>query len=236
MFEPIDGRRQGDIVAHRICNAILDGSLRVGERLPSERALIWQLSVSRPTIREGVRQLVDAGILDVRAGAAGTVVVSDEVPLDFALPAQPVAARDVAGVLEARRMLEPGIAGLAARYGREEDLAGLHALVERMSAVADDREACVALDVRVRIAVARASGNTTLLRLAKQVASTSWHARALVAHIAGDTPATLIEVRRTLRDALIARDSESAARIVDDHLAVLEQAWRREVGRTVARP
>jgi hypothetical protein len=48
------------------------GELGEGDRLPSERGLAAAMQISRPTLREAVRVLVDPGVLGVRTGSAGT--------------------------------------------------------------------------------------------------------------------------------------------------------------------
>lgn len=129
--------------------------------------LAWQLGVSRPTVREGVHLLVDAGVLEVRPGAGGTVVTSDELPLDTALSAASITIGEVAGVLEARRLLEVPVAKLAARYGRDADFTFLQGTIDAMRERPDDPDRFQALDMRFHIGIARATGNGTLLRLAK---------------------------------------------------------------------
>ncbi|HET7009975.1 MAG TPA: ThiF family adenylyltransferase [Anaerolineales bacterium] len=57
-----------DEVAGRVAAFLLDGGLKEGEQLPSERELISQLGVSRATLREGLRSLADRGLLEARPG------------------------------------------------------------------------------------------------------------------------------------------------------------------------
>lgn len=236
MFEPIEGRKQADVVAHRIANAILDGTLAVGDRLPPERTLAWQLAVSRPTIREGVRLLVDAGVLEVRPGAGGTVVASDDVPLDTALPTPAISVGEVAGVLEARRLLEPAVAQLAARYGRDADFAFLQGTIDAMRENPDDPDRFQALDMRFHLGIARATGNATLLRLAKQLTGTLWAARRLLPGYGLDDPDFTIDIHGRTLAALMSRDPDTVAHVMDEHLAHLEHTWQREAGRTALRP
>ena len=52
---------------------ILDGSWRVGERIPSENELAQTLGVSRSTVRQALRSLSDYGLLDIRLGSGSYV-------------------------------------------------------------------------------------------------------------------------------------------------------------------
>lgn len=236
MFEPIEGRRQADVVAQRIANAILDGTLTVGDRLPPERTLAWRLAVSRPTIREGTRLLVEAGVLEVRPGAGGTVVASDDVPLDTALPVPAISIGEVAGVLEARRLLEPGVAQLAARYARDADFAFLQSTIDATREASEDPDRFQALDMRFHIGIARSTGNATLLRLVKQLTGTLWAARRLLPGYGLDDPDFTIDIHERTLAALMSRDPETIADVMNEHLAHLENTWQREAGRTAPRP
>jgi DNA-binding FadR family transcriptional regulator len=236
MFEPVENRRQPDAVAQRIAEAILDGTLGVGDRLPPERTLAWELNVSRPTLREGVHVLVAAGVLVVRPGAGGTVVHSDDVPLSLALPARGIGVGEVAGVLQARRLLEPPIAQLATKYARDDDFAFLQRTIDAMHDNPDSQERFQALDMRFHIGIARAIGNTTLLRLAKQLTATLWAARTLLPTYGLETPDFTIDIHTRTLAALMSRNPATVAAVMDEHLSHLEQAWQREIGRAAIDP
>lgn len=57
---------------------IEDGKWKVGERIPAERELANQFSVSRMTLRQAIQELVDEGILERRVGS-GTFVANRKV-------------------------------------------------------------------------------------------------------------------------------------------------------------
>ena len=84
------------------------------------------MQISRATLREAVRVLVDAGVLAVRSGSGGGMfVASDYVPFELLRSKSDLRLDEVAGVLEARRLIEPRVAQLAAVNAREEDYAHL---------------------------------------------------------------------------------------------------------------
>src|SRR4029450_4061617 len=82
---------------------------------------------------------------------------------------------EVAGVLEARRLLEPRVAQLAAVHASEEDFAAMAALIERKRALAaeDDflkHEALFRqLDLKFHLAMARATRNSTVVQLMRSL-------------------------------------------------------------------
>lgn len=104
-----------DRALEQVQNLIVNGSLKPGEKLPSERALGEMLGVSRTVVRELVRLLTATGLVEVRAGS-GTYVRelgADMVrkPIDLLLQANALRMEDIQ---ETRAALEIEIAGLAA--------------------------------------------------------------------------------------------------------------------------
>ena len=115
------------------------GLLKPGERLPSERDLAQRLEVGRSSVREAIAALQVHGVIETRPGA-GSFVAADAVERvqapgagdgAIALPhdASPSA------LLEARELLEPRIAALAARHGRPDPYA--EELLARMDRATD---------------------------------------------------------------------------------------------------
>ena len=72
-LRPVNRRSVPEDVYEQIITDVLNGELRPGEALPSERRLAEVLGVSRPAIREALKRLAGAGVIDVRQGDATTV-------------------------------------------------------------------------------------------------------------------------------------------------------------------
>src|SRR5204862_3881872 len=84
VFEPVRTRRTFEEAAEQIAEKVRQGELRAGDKLPGERALATQMEISRPTLREAIAVLADAGLLTVRRGPGGGVVgATDVVPLEL---------------------------------------------------------------------------------------------------------------------------------------------------------
>ena len=78
-METIRTQRVSDAIATRIEKLILEGALRPGEKLASERELSQRLDVSRPSLREAIDKLVDRGLLTASRG--GTSVAQFLLPM-----------------------------------------------------------------------------------------------------------------------------------------------------------
>ncbi|MBI4560568.1 MAG: FadR family transcriptional regulator, partial [Candidatus Rokubacteria bacterium] len=110
--EPIKSTRIYEEIVRQIRTLISEGKLRSGDQLPPERELAESFKVSRTSVREALRALESIGLIEIRAGE-GTFVREISVesliePLALVILTQ----REAVGELfEARRLLEPAIAG-----------------------------------------------------------------------------------------------------------------------------
>ncbi len=77
MFNEVRPVRGFDDIALQIQKAIVDGRLKAGDRLPNERDLGAIFGVSRPTLREAIRSLEAAGVVEVRRGTNGGTFISE---------------------------------------------------------------------------------------------------------------------------------------------------------------
>lgn len=120
-------------VTNRMIDCIRLEQWEPGGRIPSEAALAQTFDVSRSTVREAVKSLQAAGLLRSRAGS-GTFV-SEGAPLVIQtrelarIMADPSALREL---VQARYVLEPQLAALAAEHASEAEINGLFATLARM--------------------------------------------------------------------------------------------------------
>jgi DNA-binding FadR family transcriptional regulator len=128
-------RRAGlvDQVIEQMRTAITDGEWQVGERIPTEPELVTALGVGRNTVREAVRALAHAGLLEVRQGDGTFVRATSE--LSGAV--RRLCGSELRDVLEVRRTLEVEGARLAAIARTEAELEQL----TRLLAVRDEAQA-----------------------------------------------------------------------------------------------
>ncbi|WP_141583863.1 FadR/GntR family transcriptional regulator [Actinomadura sp. WMMA1423] len=149
--------------AQRLRDQIAAGEWPVGTRLPGETTLAKDLGVGRSTVREALRALAGAGLVQARQGA-GVFVVATEPAEDW--PAR-LRRASVADVYEIREMLEVRAAELAAERRTADDLAALdRALAARDEARADPAvEAFIDADIALHAAVIAAAHNPVLADL-----------------------------------------------------------------------
>ncbi|MFI7577307.1 FadR/GntR family transcriptional regulator [Micromonospora sp. NPDC049497] len=204
---PPRGQRVRETIA-QLRQRILGGEWPVGGRIPTEPQLVAALGVGRNTVREAVRALVHAGVLECRQGSGTYVVSTDELA--------PVVARRLTDdrmteVVEVRRAFEVEAARLAALRRTAEDLAALDAaLADREAAWRGGRvDEFVEADAALHTAVVAAAHNGMLADL---YASVGTALRSTVAQAMGGAlePERHVDHSR-LVDAIRAGDPERAA-------------------------
>lgn len=159
------GVRLADQVASTLEKRILEGSLKPGCRIASERDLAVELGVSRPSLREAIQKLVSKGLLTTRHG--GGTYVTDRLDAHFVDPwqemlvAHPTLRRDL---LEFRQMLEGQAAYYAADRATDVDIAALDAAFAKLEEQyeADALATCIDADVAFHQAIAEAAHNVMI--------------------------------------------------------------------------
>ena len=208
---------------------ITSGQLVPGQRLPPEAELAESLGTGRSTVREAVRALVAARVLDVRRGD-GTFVTSLRPEL---LLAGIGAAADLLQegftleLVQVRRILEPAATAMAATRITDATLEQLDLCLHQMSN-APSHEDLVRFDEEFHHLVATASGNATLASMLNGVSSRTTRGRAWRGVIeAGATERTISEHAGIL-SALRARDPNLAEAAALLHVSTTE-TWFRTV-------
>jgi GntR family transcriptional repressor for pyruvate dehydrogenase complex len=79
LFTPIEKRRAFEAVSDKIKGLIFDGTLKVGNRLPSETDLANQFKVGRQTVREALRLLELSGFITIKKGGEGGPTISNTI-------------------------------------------------------------------------------------------------------------------------------------------------------------
>ena len=157
--------RISDAVADGLEKRILEGSLKPGDRLPSERDFAVELGVSRPSLREAIQKLISKGLLTTRHG--GGTFVTDRLEAHFVDPWQEMLSGHPmlhSDLLEFRQMLESQSASLAAERATNVDIERLDALYATLDSVyaSDDVKACIDADVAFHQAIAEAAHNVLI--------------------------------------------------------------------------
>src|SRR5258708_5116468 len=221
MYTPIQSLKVFERVAVQIEQRILDGELRSGDRLPTERELAEQFQVSRTAVREALKILAQKGLVDMRPGR-GTIVIDGSqeamqhsIGLVMKLKLGEVGGSD--NLMEVREILEVEIAALAAARATESEIAVLRAEVETMDVNLNDADAFIAADNRFHEALAHATQNTLIFILVNSIVNLLSEQRKQIFDVEGGPQRGQIHHKRIL-ESVIRRDPQAARDTMRSHL------------------
>jgi DNA-binding FadR family transcriptional regulator len=206
-----------DQVIEQLKDQITSGSWQMHAKIPTETVLAEQLGVGRNTVREAVRALTHAGLLECRQGDGTYVRAVSE--LSGAM-ARRLRAAEHLEILEVRRALEIEAAKLAAVRRTEGDIELIEAALKRRDQAWADAEAdsFVEADLAFHIAVVEATHNRVLIELYKDFsAALRASIAAAGAPLAGHIPHDAIARAIAAGDAAAA---ERAGHACMEHIAI----------------
>lgn len=164
-LETLKVPRASELVADRLRNLIIEGTVGQGTTLPSEKELVRQLGVSRATLREALRMLETEGLISTKTGPKGGIRVQRPGAanltrsLDLLLQLE---ATPFSDILEARRVLEPMCAALAAERITDQELDQLRTHLELMRQSIDDIAAYLKYQLQFHLDIFAAAHNDVL--------------------------------------------------------------------------
>lgn len=202
-----------DKTVQQIVDLILREGLRPGDKLPSVRELMQRLGVGRSSVREAVRTLVAAGIVEVSMGEGMSVCRGDTSiltwPLSWGLLMSDHATREV---IEARQTVEVDLAGMAAERGTEEEIATIGRWLDAMRSSLGDPSLLSRADVEFHLAIGRAGHNSILYRVLEtlQHIMRSWVLATIEQDLEYWTSGEYLREHTLLYDAIRSRDVQAA--------------------------
>jgi len=212
--------RVSETIARRIQNAISVGKLVSGEKLPAERDLAKRLDVSRVSVREAYRALVEMGLLVIKRGAEGGAFISDidHQPVTRSLSLMLRLGRTSHQELtEARVLLEPRIARLAALRADADDVARLEDLVRKQEQALKGNGSARKYDLQFHRLVAQCAKNLPLLIVMNSLADLALEAISAI-DISLEVKKHVLDFHRTIVEAIKRRDADAAYEIMLRHV------------------
>ena len=125
MFDKVVKSTVPGQVIEQIKELLVKGELKRGDRLPPERQLADMLGVSRPSLREALRALEYAGMLETRVGEGIFVADGDSIMMNNLLMLHLIKQYALEEMIEVRKVLETSNVRFAVLRARDEDLAAL---------------------------------------------------------------------------------------------------------------
>ena len=231
IFTPVTSPSTFEATVARLGRAIRLGVLEPGSRLPPERELAEQLSISRSTLRQALRTLTESGHLTAQRGRSGGTFVAANPPMSAGgREAELHRWRDL---LDRRTAIELGAAQLATERASTEQLEPLAVHTATMRASYEDWRTFRRADVLFHICVAEASGTAWLVEAMTEVHGEFSELLDLVPH-----PVSVLEHSTDQHEQMVKafadNDADAVLRLMRDHVrgseALFEglHPWRAE--------
>jgi GntR family transcriptional repressor for pyruvate dehydrogenase complex len=206
--------------------AMMDGSIRAGQRLPSEHSLATSFNVSRATVREALRSLVESGLLSKGTGITSGLYVEsvDHVAFSRVLSERLKSILSVGSVTAAevstcRDLLEVPSARLAAEKRTEEHLQALHGIIDMEREITYEDPRIPELNAGLHIEIANATGNRVLAAFVAALHRTTQPLAFL--HIDKELGRIAVSHHINLYRAIKTQDIEEAGEAMRSHLDYL---------------
>jgi GntR family transcriptional repressor for pyruvate dehydrogenase complex len=228
--------RLSDAVCDQLEQLIVDGTLRAGESLPSERDLANRLNVSRPSLREALLRLEGSKLIQAKAGG-GYVVANSSAPL-IADPLAHLMARHrkaANDILEMREGLEAVAVELAAVRATKSDIEQIQEALDGLEAAfgsghagtaGNGRASLPSLDAAFHLRITDATHNIVLIHVMHGIHN-------LIQKSIQETYATfeerdadmtfLVEQHRTIFEAIRNHDPAAARSALVKHLTFIRE-------------
>ena len=221
LFRPIKSRRTFEEVSGNIKELIFDGTLKPGDKLPSEAQLSHQFNVGRQTIREALRLLEYSGFIAIKQGGGGGPVIKDTLLSSIsalfvdAFRMKKITIQDLAVT---RLEIEKVIISYALDNADETDVANLRKNVVHARKMIEQGKRATEDNFEFHILLAKASKNHMFVLVMRSVMAV--HAD-LISRTGFDLEVSrsVVEAHERVVDAFERKDREETIRLFEQHLS-----------------
>lgn len=230
-FKPIVPRKIYQEILGQFVSLVVDGSIKPGDRIPSERDLAEAFHVSRPSVREALRVLEIIGLIDIQSGDGAYLKELSITPF-ISLVAPLLLKRENFDLelLELRELIEIRAMELVADRNECPNLDEIASSLKAMERALrrGDTEAGAIADIAFHRSLLSASGSHILQKVLEVVVTLFEHAvrggRSVVLERHEDA-AHLYEDHRSIYEALASRRYAEAKDLVRSHLAMVRELY-----------
>ncbi|MGI8571468.1 MAG: FadR/GntR family transcriptional regulator [Solirubrobacteraceae bacterium] len=237
LFKPVATRATFEAVVGQVLALVQSGRLQEGDLLPGERVLASAMQVSRPTIRLAIAALVRDGLVDVKPGRTGGIVLKSRwIPPHLSGGgAASLGAEELFELLEARRTVEPRVAQLAAMRGTVAQFDGMRAALSLQTEHLSDRPKAIQAELMFHRRMWEAAGNAELESMLSRLFRRMTTVLDMAMRTEDDQQRAIVLNRATLEAIGRGRPEEIDA-VMDQHMAYLEHIVEDTFGRSRIRP
>ena len=220
-LQPVTKTKFHEQIVAQVQALIEKGGLKHGDQLPAERELASIFKVSRHSVREAIRVLEQQKVVKSRPGSGTFVILENESSVVESLAGAILREKNtLAEIFQFRELLEPQIAGLAARNATQEDVGMLEELVEKQQKELDNIQISRELDEKFHLSLARATGNSVLMQVVDlfgHIVMKSRHENSRSRH----RNRLSVQGHQKILQAIKAGDAQAASMLMAGHLQAI---------------
>lgn len=228
MFEPLNQERTFESIVKQIKEAIFAGKLKKGDKLPTERELASQFGVSRAAVRSAVLSLEQSGLIKIRKGPKGGFFIRE---LDFKSVRESLSdliqlgQASIHDLTEARIIIEPNAAALAAERATEEDIKKMtEAILSYEDRVAEGLPPNPA-DLKFHICLAEAAKNPVVIMMMRSLMDLLY--KNIGSYFLAPKPGkSIVAQHHKILEAIKARDVNKARSTMLTHLKAMKDLFK----------
>ena len=212
-LQTVKKTRVYEAIVAQLTSLILEGEIKPGEKLPSERELCEQFGVGRNSVREATRALESARLVETRQGE-GTFVTAHPESMVHMI-SEKISSDAESGIhhlFEARMVLEPQIAALAAERVTGAELEELEDTLRRQHGAVEDGGLGLEEDTQFHLGLAEAAKNQFLHHLLS----------------------SLLNTLSEMRERSLGRDESARFRSWQAHQKILDAVSNKDQNKAVA--
>ncbi len=237
VFKRIEHSSITDTIIDQIETFILNGILRDGSRLPSERELAAQMAVSRPKVREALKRLEENGLIQIRHGEGAFVAPLVGSAMSPALISLYARHQDAfLSYLEFRTAQESLAAGFAASRATQADKKILATIMKELEQAheAKDGAASQKADIKFHSAIIDASHNSLLVHTMASIYQLTeqnlFYNRSFLHSIDG-TGTQILAQHKNIFEAIYSGNPERASMAAKEHIEFVQKSYLEEQSR-----
>ena len=165
MFNKVQTKKVYMKIVEQVRDLIKEGRLKPGDKLPPEQVLTEEFGTSRPSVREALSALEILGITESRGGKGNFIKDNFNFPLYEQKFRELEEEESPFELLEARKVLETEIVGLAAKNATEEEIVTIQGSLNKMKGAVTNIPEIMEFDREFHINIARAAHNSLLFSM-----------------------------------------------------------------------
>ncbi len=205
-----------DVVSEEIKHRIRRGEWLPGTRLPSITKLAAEMGVSTVSVREALRSLQSIGLVKIEHGR-GVFVTGSRASAELNAHFHRISQEEIVALAEARRILEPELAALAAERGTDEELAEIEQLAKTMEEEARQGSDFVEPDLQFHRRITQIARNPVLYHIMESLQDLFLVSRRVTSHEPGMT-ARAVRYHLLIAEALRDRNAAQARLLMLAHM------------------